>query len=136
MFILFLCLFPFSIIYWHHLPINLPSFVTSHISILSDFGRVFLEIMLYFVLYIIFDKFQIKYNLLLKRNNKYSYFIYLTHYLFIMQHMSILNITNSLMVNIILAFSCSILSGIILLYIYEYTKTLFIFFSKHKNSRI
>lgn len=81
--------------------------------------HVLLGCTLFIVFYEIFSKLNIKYNSILKFSDKYSFFVYLTHQIFILRDFSVLNLTNNLFVNILFIITLSILSGVGLYYIYR-----------------
>lgn len=69
-----------------------------------------------FLLIIIFTK-KIKYNTILYYSDKYSYYIYLVHQIFILNDYSLLHITNSLTINILLISLITIIAAILLYYL-------------------
>lgn len=71
-----------------------------------------------FLLIIILSK-KIKYNTILYYSDKYSYYIYLVHQIFILNDYSLLYLTNSLTINILLILLITIASAILL---YHLTK--------------
>lgn len=55
-----------------------------------------------------------KYSFLLSLSDKYSYYIYLVHGLFILSPLNLLHLTNYYSINILLSIICSVLCGILL----------------------
>lgn len=70
---------------------------------------------------------KIRYNKLLVFSDKYSYYIYLVHQMFILNHMAVLKLTNNIFVNIILILLLSTSSSVIL---YAITKLLILILEK------
>ena len=126
--VLFLIIIPLAIIYQENIPISLPDFLSSHSNIIINYGHVMLGSVLFIILYKIFNKLKIKNNIVLSFSDKYSYYIYLVHQIFILNSFSVLFLTKYLVINIILILVLSILSAIIikklsdiLLYILDYS---------------
>lgn len=84
---------------------------------IDRYGHVLLGSTIFIILYEILKKVDIKDNKLLSFSDKYSYYIYLTHQVFILGAFSLLFLTKILTVNILIIFICSILSGILLEFI-------------------
>lgn len=100
---------------------EIPTLLLSFKNLICNWEHVLLGSVLFLLLYELFSHIKLKknQNWLLSFSDKYSYFIYLTHQIFILNHMSILSITNHFVLNIFIIFVCSILSGILLYYINE-----------------
>lgn len=81
--------------------------------------HILLGCTLFVIFYEIFSALNIKYNNILKFSDQYSFYIYLTHQIFILRDFSVLHLTNSLLFNIGLIIFLSISSGILLYYIYK-----------------
>lgn len=82
-----------------------------------DWNHVFVGISLFLILYLILSKFNFKNNYILAFSDKYSYFVYLTHQIFILDHFSVLFFKDSLILNIVLILILSVTSGLVLYYI-------------------
>ncbi len=114
MFVMFFIIIPFAIIYQEQLQVNLPSILNSNASTIINYGHVLLGSVLFIVLYKIMNIFNIKKNLILDFSDKYSYYIYLVHQIFILNSFSVLFLTKSLFINILLILLFSILSAMII----------------------
>ena len=119
MFAAFLLIIPFAIIYQENLTINLPAFLNGYKNYIVQYGHVFLATNLFLLIYLVAKKIKIKKNFLLDFSDKYSYYIYLVHQIFILNYFSLLFVTKSLFFNILIIIVASILSGIILKKIYD-----------------
>ncbi len=102
-----------------------------YIAYYQTYSHVLLGSFLFIIMLTTFDHLQIKENKLLDFSDKYSYYIYLTHQIFILFHISILHLTNSLFINIILILLTSTITAFILYY-FIHPKELFI---KLKHSK-
>ena len=107
-------LIPRVIIQYNLVDINIPQVLINNLYYFQTYSHAFLGAWLFTILFWIFNKINIKSNRLLEFSDKYSYHIYLVHQIFILFHMSLLNLTPYLVINICLILICSILSGIIL----------------------
>ncbi len=107
-------LIPRVIIQYNLVDINIPQVLINNLYYFQTYSHAFLGAWLFTILFWIFNKINIKSNRLLEFSDKYSYQIYLVHQIFILFHMSLLNLTPYLVINICLILICSILSGIIL----------------------
>ncbi len=108
---------PISLILKYDLVSNIPRLFIKYRVLICGFEHVFLGSLLFILLKYIFDKIKIKYNVILKFSDKYSYYIYLVHLIFILDYFSLLHFTNYLVINIILIFIMSIISALILFYL-------------------
>jgi len=113
-FIVFILIIPFAIIYQENLNVTLPSIMNSNSNIIIQYGHIFLGTVLFIALYKILNKIKIKEKHILSFSDKYSYYIYLVHQIFILNYFSVLFLTKNMIVNIILIFILSFISGIIL----------------------
>lgn len=113
-FFLFLIVMPFAIIYQESLSVDLPYIMNLFSKYIINYGHVLLGSVIFIILYYVFNNIQIKYSRILKFSDKYSYYIYLVHQLFILNSFSLLFYTKYLIINIFLIFALSILSAIIL----------------------
>lgn len=94
--------------------INLPNFIIDNQTYLYNWNHILIGTSLFIIMYSLFNKIKIPKLKILELSDKYSYFIYLTHQIFILNYLSILFFTKSLILNILLILFISILSGIIL----------------------
>ena len=135
MIILSLTTLPFKLMYSYNIFVidTLYNIFLPCKKLICDFNHVFIGSAIFIILYNIFNKISIKKNLILDSSDKYSYYIYLTHQLFILNSFSILFLTKYNIVNICLIFTCSIISGIILHYICLFISRVFNVIFKRKN---
>lgn len=110
----FLVLIPRVIMQYQLFDIHIPTILMNRLKYIKYYSHVLLGSWIFIILYLILSKYNIKYNKLLHFSDKYSYCIYLVHQIFILNHMSILHLTNSLTLNIVLILFLSILFGVIL----------------------
>lgn len=115
--ILFLIVIPFAVIYQESLNVNLPYFLNGYKSHIIEYGHVFLGSVIFIFLLFLFNKIEIKDNSVLRFSDRYSYYIYLVHQVFILGPFSFLFKTNYLPVNIILIILLTVSGAIILEYI-------------------
>lgn len=127
-------MFPLALLVRYNLTSNVPVFILYFKNQIWDWEHVFLGTLLFIVFYNIASRLNIKYNMILKFSDKYSFFIYLTHQIFILNQFSVLNLTNNMFINIFLIFILSILSGVLLYYLYQILYT-FINFSLKKINK-
>ena len=112
---------PLKLIYNNNI-INLLYYIfLPYKKLICDLNHVFIGSSLFIILYFCFDKINIKKKFILDLSDKYSYFIYLTHQIFILYSFSILFLTKFKIINILLIFIFSIVSAILLYYIYQLT---------------
>lgn len=114
---------PLKIIVTYRL-IPLPNIIVNYSSYILNWTHVLLGISLFLIFYKIFSKIKPKYNKLLYFSDKYSYTIYLTHQIFILNYLSLLQFTNNLFVNIIFVLICAMLSGYLLNIVSNYVEKL------------
>ncbi len=128
-FTLLILILPTSLILKYQLISTIPTILLSYKNLICNWEHVLLGITVFLLLYEITSHINVnsKKNIVLSFSDRYSYFIYLTHQIFILNHMSILHLTKSLVFNIFLIFICSGLSGVIL---YHGNKIIDKFFSK------
>ena len=81
----------------------------------TSYHHALCGIVLFLIMKNIFKK--VKHNKVLELSDKYSYYIYLVHQLFILNDYSFLNKTNSLFLNIIIIIILTLVSAIVLHYI-------------------
>ena len=112
--ILFILIFPFAIIFQEKLDITTPNIINSHSNLFMQYGHVLLGTLIFWILYYLFNKMKIKKFFVIDFFDKYSYYIYLTHQIFILFSFSLLSFSKYLLLNIIIIFICSIVSGILL----------------------
>lgn len=114
-------LLPFRIILQYNWGnIQFPTIILNNKDLIYGYSHVLLGCSLFIILYKLFGVIKNKkYNFILKASDKYSYFIYLTHQIFILEDFSLMSLTNSTTINILIIFMGSIISGVILYYIYE-----------------
>ncbi len=93
---------------------NLPKFILDNKEYLYSWSHVLLGSSLFIIMYTFFSKLKIKENIILDFSDKYSYYIYLTHQIFILNYTSLLFITESLVLNIFIILVISIISGVVL----------------------
>ena len=109
-----LIVIPLAIIYQEKLPIVLPGLIASKANYIINYGHVLLGSLLFIFLYKVFDKYKLNKNVILTFSDKYSYYIYLVHQIFILKSLSVLFLTKYLIVNILLILLLSIVSAIII----------------------
>ena len=110
----FVFIFPFAVIYQETLNISLPNFFNHFQNYFINYGHVLLGCVIFIILYYAFNLFKVKNNKIFDFSDKYPYYIYLVHQVFILNYFSILHYTKYLSVNIILITILSIVSGVIL----------------------
>ena len=118
-FIICVLLLPFKIIVMYEM-INLPEIIKFYSEHFLNWTHSLLGITMFIILYKLSSKIKWKDNKIFKFVDKYSYTIYLTHQIFILNSFSILFITNNIFVNILLIIICSFISGVILYYISDF----------------
>ncbi len=111
MFVMFFIIIPFAIIYQEQIQVNLPSILNSNANTIINYGHVVLGSVLFIVFYKIMNSCHIGKNIILDFSDKYSYYIYLVHQIFILNSFSVLFLTKSLFINILLILLFSILSA-------------------------
>ena len=116
-FIMFIVIMPFAVILQEGLEVDLPRLFIEYKVYIMNYGHIFLGIILFMIMYFIFDKLKIKYNKLLELSDNYSYYIYLVHQIFILFYYSLLFKTDYLVVNIFLIIFASVISAIVLKFI-------------------
>ena len=109
-----LLVFPLSILLRYNIYRITDVFETLAKSYLWDLGHVLLGSLIFIILFKTIEKLKIKYRKVLFLSDKYNYYIYLTHQIFILFDYSLLHFTNNLLINIILMLIMSIISGILL----------------------
>lgn len=82
-----------------------------------NWSHMLLGSSIFLVLYHVLGKFNLKYNRVLEFSDTNSYYIYLVHQIFILNHLSILNFTSNIFINIFLILCASIVSGLALKYL-------------------
>lgn len=113
-FISFLLIIPYAIIYQEKIPVLLPNILNSHAKIITNYGHVMLGSVLFIILYKTISKFNIKNNIVFSFSDKYSYYIYLVHQIFILNSFSVLFLTKNLFINIVLIILLSIFFAVII----------------------
>ena len=108
---------PLAIIYQEGLNVSLPGIINSCSIMIINYGHVLLGTIVFILLYKVLNKFTIKQNIVLSFSDKYSYYIYLVHQIFILNSFAVLFLTDYLVVNIILIFGLSIVSAIVVKFI-------------------
>lgn len=93
--------------------------MNTHSIMIINYGHVFLGVILFILFYKTFNKLKIKENFILKFSDKYSYYIYLTHQIFILNRFSVLSLTKNTGLNILFIFLLSFISGVLLKFIYN-----------------
>ena len=116
--------------------INLPEIIKFYSEHFLNWTHSLLGITMFIILYKLSSKIKWKDNKIFKFVDKYSYTIYLTHQIFILNSFSILFITNNIFVNILLIIICSFISGVILYYISDFVSLIIkkiknLFYNKH-----
>lgn len=114
-----LILLPFRIMLQYNLGnIQFPMIILNNKDLIYGYSHVLLGCSLFIILYKLLGTIKNKkYNFTLKASDKYSYFIYLTHQIFILEDFSLMSLTNGMSINILIIFMSTIISGIILYYI-------------------
>lgn len=115
--LLALLLLPLNIITRYNLINDFPMFLLSNSNIIHAWEHSFIGIILFICLYKAFTKVKIP-EFILKFSDKYSFFIYLTHQIFILGNFSILFLTNYLTINILIILLASVVSGVLLYRLY------------------
>ncbi len=80
----------------------------------DGYSHSVLGIALFLIFYMVLSKLKIKNNAFIRFTDKYSFEIYLTHQVFILNTLSVLSATELIWLNILLAIALSIISAIIL----------------------
>ena len=111
MFVMFFIIIPFAIIYQEQLQVNLPSILNNNANTIINYGHVMLGSVLFIVFYKIMNSCHVGKNIILDFSDKYSYYIYLVHQIFILNSFSVLFLTRNLFINILLILLFSILSA-------------------------
>jgi len=116
-FVLFVVSFPFAVILQEKINVSLPSIFNTYSKYIMNYGHVILGAVLFILLFDIFERIKLKENVILKLSDKYSYYIYLIHQIFILNSFSLLKLTNYLSINILIILLTTIVSAITLKYI-------------------
>ena len=130
-----LLILPLRIWIQYYDPVRLINFINYFKIGSSDFisyHHGLIGISLFLIIMIIFKK--IKYNKLLYYSDKYSYYIYLVHQIFILKNFSLLNITQSLLLNVILIIIATIISALVLYYLTKLLNLIIDFVIKKVNT--
>ena len=106
-------LIPRIIIQYNYI-INMPDFIVTNKDTIISWSHVLLGSSIFLLLYSLFNKWNINKHRILVISDKYNYYIYLVHQIFILNYMSILHLTKFLFFNILLIFMLCFLSGIAL----------------------
>lgn len=93
-------------------------------SYITNYSQMILGLFIFISIIYAFSN--IKKNKLLDLSDRYSYYIYLTHHIFILGHFSLMDLTNNPLLNIILVLVCTILSAIILSFLSGKIKKIFL----------
>ena len=105
---------PFSLCLKYDLINGIPNIIRSHRLLICSMEHTLLGCLLFLMFNFVLGKINIKDNYILRFSDKYSYYIYLVHQIFILNDMSLLNLTDYFMINIIIIFIMAILCGVIL----------------------
>lgn len=97
--------------------LNFSNFIVTNKSILMSWSHVLLGVSIFIILFNLFTKIKVKKCKVLELSDKFSYYIYLVHQIFILNHLSVLFFTNYLSINILLIFGLSIIFGVLLYYL-------------------
>ena len=110
---------PLAIIYQENINISafIPNIITNHSILIMQYGHVLLGTLIFILFYKFLNHFSIKNNVILQYSDKYSFYIYLVHQIFILNSFSILFLTKYLLINIILIFLLSFFTGMLLKYL-------------------
>lgn len=110
---------PFAIIYQENINISafIPNIITNHSILIMQYGHVLLGTLIFILFYKLLNHCSIKNNVILQYSDKYSFYIYLVHQIFILNSFSILFLTKYLLINIILIFLLSFFTGMLLKYL-------------------
>ena len=130
--LLFIIIIPLAIIYQENIQIILPSILNNYNNIIINYGHVLLGTIIFLFLYKLFKYIKFKKNIILAFSDKYSYYIYLVHQIFILYSFSILYLTKYLFVNIMLILLFSIIASFILKVINDF---LLMFVEKVKSDQ-
>lgn len=114
MYVITILIMPFAFIYQENIGINLPSILDTYSVAITLYGHVFLGTVIFILLNKLLSKFNFKENFILRFSDKYSYYVYLVHQIFILNSFSVLHLTEYTIINVILILILSILSAIIL----------------------
>ena len=114
--------------------IGFPAIILNNKELICGYSHVLLGCSLFIMLYKSLNKIKlVTYNGVLNFFDKYSYFIYLTHQIFILREFSIMNLTEFLWLNICIVFATSIISGMLLYWIYVIVLKMWNGFIKYFN---
>lgn len=92
------------------------SYFTEYKTIFISYNHNFLFISMFIVMYYLFERIELSYTKFLKFSDKYSYDIYLIHQIFILNTFSVLNLTNSNLINILICLVLIIFFSVVLFY--------------------
>ena len=108
-----------TIIYQENINISafIPNIITNHSILIMQYGHVLLGTLIFILFYKLLNHSSIKNNVILQYSDKYSFYIYLVHQIFILNSFSILFLTKYLLINIILILLLSFLTGMLLKYL-------------------
>lgn len=100
------------------------SFLEPLKDLITGWHHTLLGLSIFAIFYIIFSKLNLsKIEKIVKFSDKYSYYIYLTHHIFILGSYSLLKLTNILSLNIIIIIACTVVSALLLYYIDNIVET-------------
>lgn len=112
--ILLVIIMPLAVIYQEKIPIILPDILNTYSNIIVNYGHVLLGTSIFIILHKLFNKLNLRKSKLLLFSDKYSYYIYLVHLIFILRSFSVLFLTKYLFINITLIILLSIISALLL----------------------
>lgn len=118
-FIITILILPFGIIYQENINMALPETLNQFRTLICDYGHVMLGTSIFIILYKFLCRINVKNNSILYYSDKYSFYIYLVHQIFILNVFSLLNLTDYLIVNIIIIIVVSNIFGIMLYNLYN-----------------
>ena len=102
------------IVQYNIINVSWPEIISNNITLIKQWSHVLLGCSICIILYKGLSLLKLKYDIVLKWNDKVSYCIYLVHQIFILYYFSLLKLTPNLALNIIIIFVASILSGAVL----------------------
>jgi len=119
MLFVFLLLFPVAVLLQEKL-LLLPDILSVYSRYIINYGHMILGIILFLGMFEIFEKIHLKENFIFNFSDKYSYYIYLVHQIFILNSFSLLYVTDYFIFNIFIILVLTIVSSIVLKFLSDY----------------
>ncbi|MBR1653874.1 MAG: acyltransferase [Clostridia bacterium] len=92
--------------------INWPKAIIKNTTLIKQWSHVLLGCSICIWLYKALSKIKIKYNFIIRFFDKISFHVYLVHQIFILNYFSLLELSKNLVLNIVIIFIASIISGV------------------------